>query len=107
MNPITDEQFQKITLLDKLFGSVSVDQLKEFLESEQIVARLKGIEDNPHILLNLVHDRDILMADNSQNKNDIVELKHDVKELVKALNQLYSIPYNSELQNLKSRHGVY
>lgn len=108
MKQITDEHFQKIVLLDKIFGSVSVEQLRELSESEQIVARLKGSEDNPQLLLTLIHERDLLAGDNVQNKNDILSLKADLQSLIKALNNtIFSAPYSAEFNNLKNKHGVY
>lgn len=109
MKPVTDEQFQKIVLIDKIFGAVSIEALREFSESEQVVARLKGNEDNPQLLLSLIHERDVLATDNAQNKNDIQSLKSDVKDLIKAVGILFSQvpPYSNELSVLKSKHGVY
>lgn len=107
MNQITDEQFKKIVLLDKLFGAVGVEQLRDFVESEQIVSRLSGTNDNPQLLLTLIHERDLLAADNAQNKQDIISLKNDVKSLVSSLAQLYVTPYSSELNDLKNKHGIY
>jgi len=106
MNQITDEQFQKITLIDRLFGSISVEKLRDFVESEQIVSRLTGVEDNPQLLLTLIHERDLLAADNAQHKQDILSLRSDVNSLIKALSQLYN-PYSSELNDLKNKHGIY
>jgi len=108
MITLSHEQLEKINLIDKLFASIGIDQLKQLVESEQIVSRLKGTEDNPQLLLTLIHERDILITDNIRNKNDILALKTDFQTLVKVLQtDVFTPRYNQDFNNLKSKHGVY
>jgi hypothetical protein len=105
---MTIEMHAKIELLDKLFGAMSIAQLKEFTESEQVVSRLRGDEANPNILRNLISDNEIRTLDVMTLRTDVLNLKEDLKQLIKSVNTLTStVPYSQELQNLKSKHGVY
>ena len=108
MITMTIEMHAKIELLDKLFGAMSIAQLKEFTESEQVVSRLRGDEANPNILRNLISDNEIRTLDVMTLRTDVLNLKEDLKQLIKSVNTLTStVPYSQELQNLKSKHGVY
>ena len=108
MITISHEQLEKINLLDKLFGSLGVDQLREFVESEQVVARLKGSEENPQLLLEIVHEHDIMMLDLMNAKAEIVTLKSDFQALLRALHaDVFTPRFNQDFQNLKSKHSVY
>lgn len=108
MITISHDQLEKINLLDKLFGAMGVQELKDFVESEQVVAKLKGADDNPQILLKMVHEHDILMLDLAQAKNDIMTLKSDFRSLLKVLHaDVFTPRYNQDFNNLKSKHGVY
>ena len=112
MITMTNDMHAKIDLLDKLFGAMSSEQLKEFTESEQVVSRLRGDEANPGILRNLVSDNQMRAMEIQSLKSEIWQLKEDLKTLLKAVNQLYSPPvhapsYSYEMQNLKSKYSVY
>lgn len=108
MITLSHEQLEKINLLDKLFGAMSVDQLKEFTESEQIVAKLKGSQDNPQILLNLVHEYDTMKLDLMTARGDITTLKADFQALLRVLHSdVFTPMYNMDFQNLKNKYGVY
>lgn len=108
MSPLTEEQFQKITLIDTLLGSVSVDQLRELAESAQIVSRLKGTENNPQILMTLIQEHHTLMLDYLAKKLELQSLKDDFQALIKVLHaDVFTPRYNQDFNNLKSKHGVY
>jgi hypothetical protein len=101
MITLTSEQREKIVFLDKLFGSMSTDQLKEITESEQVVARLKGIDQNPMILQKLIDDNQTLSL-------DLINLRNDVKDLIKVLNTtVFTVPYSQDFQTLKNKHSIY
>lgn len=105
MNRITDDQFKKIQLIDKIFGSLSIQQLEEFSQSEQIIARLKGTDDNPQLLLSLIHERDLLVTDVAMLKNAVQSLSDDVRIMTKILAQMHESAL--DVNYLKSKHGLY
>ena len=108
MITMTNEQISKIELLDKLFGALSVDQLKEYTESEQVVAILKGTNNNPGMLKRLIQEHDIQMMDIVTMKADIASLKSDLRSLIGVLHtDVFTPRYNQDFINLKSKHQVY
>jgi hypothetical protein len=108
MITLSHEQLDKINLLDKIFASMDVEQLKQIAESEQIVSRLKGFEDNPQIILNLVHEYDTMKLDLMNAKAELVGLKSDFQALLKVLHSdVFTPRYNMEFNNLKNKYGVY
>lgn len=104
---MTNDQHEKIELLDKLFGALSLSQLKEFTESEQIVAVLKGTNNNPGILKKIVQDNDIHMMDIMQMKSEIMVLRSDLNSLIKLVLKPYDYNSANDAQVLKSKAGVY
>lgn len=108
MITLSHEQLEKINLLDRLFASMGTDQLRQLVESEQIVSKLRGTEDNPQIILNLVHEYDIMKLDLMASKADITALKSDFHALLKVLHtDVFTPRYNQDFNNLKSKHGIY
>ena len=110
MITMTPDMLEKIDLIDRLFGAMSVDQLKEFTESEQIVARLKGTDANPGLLLKLVKENELHSLDSMNLRTELMQLKSDMQSLIRALNQTVFAPapqYNSDFNSLKSKHNVY
>lgn len=112
MIPLTNEQIEKITLLDKLFDALSVEQLKEISESEQIISRLKGTSTKSDLFTTIIRDNGYLLYEVSIAKTEVMSLKGDMQNLIRAVNMLYqpqtvSYPYSQELTNLKSKHGIY
>ena len=108
MITLSHEQMDKINLLDRLFASVDVDQLRQLAESEQIVAKLKGAGDNPHIILNLVHEYDAMKLDFMNTKVELSTLKTDFQLLLRVLQtDVFTPRYNQDFTNLKSKYQIY
>lgn len=108
MITISSDHLEKINLLDKLLGAIGVEQLREFTESEEVVAKLKGKDDNPQILLKLIREHDILMLDLMNTKNEVMALKADFQALLRVLHtDVFTPRYNQDFNNLKSKHQVY
>jgi len=105
---ITEEQLDKIDLLDTLFGALDVDQLREIVNSEQIVAKLKGTNQNPQILSKLIQENSIMILDITTLKNEIYALKSDIYSIVKVLHaDVFNQQLSPDFKNLKSKHGIY
>jgi len=108
MITMSKEQLDKIELLDRLFGSIGVEQLKEFVDSEQVVARLKGTESNPGLLMGLIRDRDMAQLETMNVKSELSALKSDFQLLLKVLHaDVFTPRFNMDFNNLKSKHNVY
>jgi hypothetical protein len=107
MITMTNEQLEKIKLLDALFGALSLDQLKQFTESEQIIAILKGTNQNPEIFKRLIQEHDNQMMTVMQLQGDISTLRYDVQQLVRIVLKPYDSMSVSDAQTLKSKFSVY
>lgn len=100
------EDHEKIRLLDILFNTMDIQTLRTYTESEEVVAKLKGITPGPGILNELVTTQSILHVDSMNMRAEIFSLKSDMATLVKCLNSsIYG--YNQDFQNLKQKHNVY
>jgi hypothetical protein len=108
MITLSHEQLEKITLLDTFFASMDVEKLRQLAESEQIVSKLKGINDNPQLILKLVHEYDVMKLDLMNTRADLTALKADFQVLIRVLHaDVLSPRYNLDFNNLKSKHNVY
>ena len=105
---MTDEQLEKIALIDKFFGAMSVEDLKEITETEVVVAKLKGTNQHPEIFKRLIYEHDMYAMELMTLRNDVVVLKSDFQTLLKSLNAtIFNVPYNNDFQNLKNKHSIY
>jgi hypothetical protein len=109
MISLTTEQLQKIELVDALFSALDIDQIKELAESEQVVAKLKGVNLNPGLLKNIVQESEIHSVEMMRMASEVTVLKADMQTLVRAVITLVNTPppYSQDLQNLKSKYNVY
>lgn len=108
MISLTFEQQEKIRLIDKLFGSLSTEQLKELAESEQIVARLKGTDNSDGIISEIVSSTTTTQVDLMNTRAELSALKNDFQTLLRALNlTVFSPQYNNDFNTLKNKHSVY
>lgn len=107
MITMTTEQLEKIDLLDRLFGAMSIEQLREFTESEQVMANLKGTNQNPGILRKIVQENEIMMSDLNIAKSDILTLRTDIRVLVNLTIRPYEQFSIAEFNSLKLRHNAY
>jgi len=103
----TEEQFEKLRLFDKLFNAMSVEQVKELSESEQIVARLKGIPESTSILYQLVIDNTSMSSDIMNLRTELTMLRSDFQTLMKLTFKPYEYNAINDAQYLKSRYGIY
>lgn len=104
---LSNEQSEKINLLDALFGAFGIEQLKEIAETEQVVAILKGDNNNSGILKKLVQEHITLSIEVSALKTDVLSLRNDMQTLVKIMNKPFESHHMSEFNSLKSKHNVY
>lgn len=110
MITMTPDLLEKIKLLDRLFGAMDLEQLKAYTESEQIVAKLKGTDQSPDLLMKLVKENELHSMDSINLRTDLMNLKQDMQTLIRALSQTVFAPapqYNSEFGILKNKHSVY
>ena len=108
----TTTDIEKIKLLDQVFRSLSVDEVKSILSADLIVDKLKGIENTSGPLLSAIQDLSMLQVEIITLRADHSMLKEDFRSVLKAMNTISApitvvTPYSQDLQTLKSKYGVY
>lgn len=108
------ELVNKIKVIDRIFGACDLKQLQAIADSEQIVAKLRGDDNNSGLLLSIITQADMTAGKVDTLQTQIMLLENDIKQLIRTINQsiftpviptIPSAPY--EFQNLKNRHGIY
>ena len=107
---MTDDEREKIKLVDQVFKSLSLDEIKSILGADLIVDKLKGTENTTGPIMSAFQNLAMLQVEMLTLRADHNMLKEDFKTALKALNTL-SMPapaiYSNDLQNLKSKYNVY
>lgn len=103
------EDMQKLELLGAMFERLPYDDLKQMVEADEIVSRLKGgpaISDN--ILTRLYNEHNSNYTDLLALRSEVMTLRGDLQTLIKAVNdRVFMAPYDANFQALKGRYGVY
>lgn len=112
MLSFTQEQQDKIALLDDIVSLLSVEEIKEIFSKELVFDKLKG---QPHKQSGIFK---LLLDDNRHLENEVYALNAkiyaldtDVKDLIRILHrtifnaQEYSA--QSTFLNLKAKHNIY
>ena len=103
---LTTEDNKKLELLDIFLGSVSTERLREIVEQEQVVSKLRDDQSSFYVLRQLINDSSHFQADLMNARAELQSLKADMATLVKCLNSsIYG--YNQDFLNLKQKHNVY
>jgi len=108
MSIVTNSDLEKIKILDTLFASLNVDDLRELAEKEEIIARLKGADSSVGVISSLVNEHQHLTHESMNLRIEIEALRSNLQELIRVLDKtVFSPPNNYEFYNLKSRLGAY
>ncbi len=105
---------EKFKLLDSLLRALTVDELTELVSQDLVVGKLRDAPTNtipsPGPIQSIMEAHNRLEAEMNSLRSDMMMFKDDFKNLVKAV-QTVSMPspapYSQELNNLKSKLGVY
>ncbi len=103
----SNNEQEKLELLDMLFNAVSADQLKEFTESEKVVAILSGKYEKTNLFARLVNEHNFLTMEVSSLKSEIAVMKHDMQVLVRLLLKPNDYNSHSDATALKSKYNIY
>ncbi len=105
---------EKFRLLDSLLRALTVDELTELVSQDLVVGKLR---DQPTTTIpssgpiqSIMEAHNRLESELQSLRSDLIMFKDDFKNLVRAV-QTVSMPspapYSQELNNLKSKLGVY
>ena len=104
------EDAEKIKLLDQAFKSLTLDDVKSVLSADLLVGKLKAQDNSPGPLIGALQELSILQVEIVMLRNELNSQKADFVTALKVLTTLSNPPapyYSSDLQNLKSKHGIY
>jgi len=107
MISLSYEQIEKVQLLDSLFNSLTIEQLKEITESDRIVAILKGRNEKSPFIQKLINEHDILAIEISSLKSEIAILRNDLHVLIKLVLKPNDYNSHSDASALKGKYNVY
>lgn len=103
---LTADDSKKLELLDIFLGSVSTERLKEIVEQERIMSKLRDDHSSFYVIRQLVNDSSNFHTELMATKAELATLKADMAMLIKCLNSaIYG--YNQDFQNLKQKHNIY
>ena len=103
------DDLEKIKLIDQVFKSLSLDDVKSILSADLLVGKLKAHDNSTGTILGAFQELSMLRVEMMTLRADHTMLKEDFKTALRAM-QALSIPvapYSPDLQNLKSKYNVY
>jgi WD40 repeat protein len=115
----TPDDQEKIKLVERVFNSLTKEELQQLLGHDLVVEKLKGIPDRTGIISSLLMDNMSHDADKMALKNEVmalrgelIQVKIDLASIIKFVNVLNDklTGYNSEQSNfntMKSKYGIY
>ena len=107
---MTNDDLEKVKLVDQVFRSLSLEEIKSILSADLIVDKLKGTESGTGPILSALQSLSMLQVEILTLRADHTMMKEDFKTALKVMQTLSqpTIPqFSSELQNLKSKYNIY
>jgi hypothetical protein len=104
------EDLEKIALIDQVFKSMTLDDIKVLFSSDLLVGKLKAHDNSTGVLVGTLQELSILRMEIATLRAELTSQKIDFAAALRVMNTL-SLPtpplYSPELQTLKSKYGVY
>lgn len=109
---LTQEETEKIKIIDKIFSSYTVSELKQQFGEALTVEVLSGVPIPLGFFQMVIDNHNRLQTEFYSCNSQVMMLKNDMKDLIKAVDILsrpptYYTHANPELQNLKSKNNIY
>lgn len=113
---ITIDDIDKFALIDKVFQTLSLEDLTAMSANDLVISKLKGIASNDpgpictlyNELINVKSDNESLRSEINLLTVEMFALKTDLKVLIQCLNTGLGNPVTvNEFYTLKTRHQVY
>lgn len=108
MISVTNEQLEKIKLLDVLLDSMSLEDLKKMSEASIVMSKLKGTNQSTDTIGRLITEHNSMYSDLKSLSIQLAVVQNDFQSLLRSLNQtVFTAPFNGEFNSLKSKYGTY
>jgi hypothetical protein len=106
---MTNDDIEKIKLVDQVLSSLSLDEIKSMLSADLIVDKLKGNQNSTGMILSALQSLAMLQVEIMTLRTDHIQLKEDFKAALKVTHQMRMAmtPYSTEFETLKSKYSVY
>lgn len=104
---LTNDEIEKIRLLDKLLSSLSHGDWENLVEAQLVIDKLRGLSGQSPILENIVMDHQRLSTELLETQSELNSLRYDVQILSKLILKPHDYDSPSIAQNLKSKYGIY
>jgi hypothetical protein len=113
---LTPDDQEKLELIERVFNSLTKEEISDFLSQDVVVGKLKGIPDRMGVLTSLVFDnsnQDMIMTNLQHEvlslRGELMTMKSDMLILIKYMNEKFQGYSNqqSEFNSMKGRYGVY
>lgn len=104
---LTEDQIRKLELVDILFESLDVEELKRLAETELVVDKLKGISASRTPLKDLYYQHTELQNRVTSLQGELNAVQYDIKLLVKTVLKPYDYNSQIDVQTLKSKYHLY
>lgn len=107
---LSEEQLEKLKLLDRLFAAMSVTQLSELVEKEEVVAKLSGKDATVNLFQNLYINAQYMEGELANLRTQNRQVAEDFDSLLRILNNSVFSPnqygnISGDFYNLQSRVG--
>ena len=105
---MTNDDIEKIKLVDQVFRSLSLDEVKSLLSADLTVDKLKGHDNTTGPIMSAFQDLSILRVEIVNLRIEHGVLKEDFKTALKVTHQMRMAitPYSTEFETLKSKYNV-
>lgn len=112
----TPDDQEKLKLVERVFNSLTKEELQHMLGHDLVVEKLKGVPDRTGIISallmdNMSHDADKMALKNEVMalRGELMQIKADMTTFMKFVNEKMN-SYSSEQSNfntMKSKYGIY
>jgi hypothetical protein len=104
---MNDTELEKVRLLDHIFKSLTIDDLKLIFKEDLLISAIKGDDHLPGSILGAVQQLSMLQVEILLLRNEQQKLKDHVRDVIRVLSMLQPVPNCSyELQTLKTMFGI-
>lgn len=104
----SNDDLAKAKILDCVFSSMSIDEIKSEFGADLIVDKLKGVEFKDGPIVNALTELQELQSYAIKTELDLQLLKSDFLTLLRVMNKgMGDVNARCEFDCLKNRHAIY